>query len=87
MVLSKMRKKKVITFNILGCCINRDIFRLNNLEDKYKVNKFIQFVNPYSIVDDHSINLRQEELDIFAWTNFIKRNVCFDFNKQVQEII
>lgn len=80
----------MITFNILGCCILRDIFRINPCEEKFKVNKFIQSVSPVSIVEEmqNQNRLEIEDLAMFEeWSNFTKRNVCFDFNKSVQKTI
>lgn len=78
-----------ISFNIIGCCVCRDIFRLNP-DKNFNVDKFVQFVSPLSIIDetkDENI-LSAEELGIFDWTNFCKRNFCFDINKgQVENFV
>ena len=78
-----------ISFNIIGCCVCRDIFRLNP-DENFNVDKFVQFVSPLSIIDetkDENI-LSAEELGIFDWTNFCKRNFCFDINKgQVENFV
>lgn len=78
------------TINILGCCICRDIFRVNECSDKYKVNKFIQSVSPVSIVEKSTSKtiLSQNSLDYFTErSNFAKRNIMHDFNKSVKETI
>ncbi len=76
-----MMQREAISFNIVGCCVCRDIFRLNPCE-KFKVDKFVQFVSPLSIVDDSKSEslFTIEDLDVFEWTNFVKRNVYFDFH-------
>lgn len=78
-----------ITFNIIGCCVCRDIFRLNP-DENFKVDKFVQFVSPLSIVDERKEKniLKIEELEMFEWTNFCKRNFCFDINReQVEDFV
>ena len=40
-----------ISFNIIGCCVCRDIFRLNP-DENFNVDKFVQFVSPLSIIDE-----------------------------------
>ena len=75
------------TVNILGCCILRDAFRIADTTKKYTVGKFYQFVSPISICSPKtSLDLTAEDLEIFDWKNFIKRNVCSDFNKDVMKI-
>jgi len=76
------------TVDILGCCILRDIFRVADVEQGYKVNKFYQFISPVSIVEESPKTLRlvQDELSMFEWSNFIKRNICSDFNKNVPAV-
>lgn len=69
------------TFSIVSCCICRDIFRLNPCEN-FKVNKFVQFVSPLSFIDDSKSDMlfTMEDLAIFDWSNFVKRNVYLDFH-------
>ena len=49
--------EREVVFNILGCCICRDIFAipesafLGNQNTKYKVNKFYQFSSPISFTE------------------------------------
>ena len=78
----------MITFNILGCCICRDIFRLNP-DEKFKVNKFIQYSNPISTVDEkqNQKRLKSEDLDDVIETGFVKRCLCYDFNKNIMSTI
>ena len=80
----------MVTINILGCCICRDIFRINDHPEKYKVNKFIQSVSPVSIVEKERSRevLSMNSLDYFTQrSNFAKRNILHDFNKTVKETI
>ncbi len=73
------------TFNILGCCILRDIFRINECsKEKYAVKKFIQFCNPISMVNtQNALNITEEDLNDFDWSGFCKRCFSFDNNKTV----
>ena len=79
------------TINILGCCVCRDIFRINEESaEKYSIHRFIQYINPFSIVEkeNEKVILNQEELEVFQdKSNFVKRCVAFDFNKSVQDVI
>lgn len=74
--------------NILGCCILRDVFRIADKEQKYKVNKFYQSVSPLSITESppKSLRITPEDLSAFGWSNFVKRNVCADFNKNIVSV-
>lgn len=76
------------TFNILGCCVCRDIFRICETEE-YKVLKFIQSINPVSFCEQpqNQQRLNQEDLGFVNWSNFGKRNLCIDANKNVFAII
>lgn len=77
-----------ITFNIVGCCVCRDIFRICP-DDNFKVEKFNQFSNPVSFLDFplNQNRLALEDLTFLDWSNFVKRNVCLDFNKSVIDYI
>ncbi len=70
------------TFDIVGCCICRDIFRLNP-DENYKVNKFIQYVSPITfIASKPSRMLISEEEMTFAYSsNFSRRCSAQDINK------
>ncbi|MBE5768557.1 MAG: hypothetical protein E7333_03090 [Clostridiales bacterium] len=76
------------TFNVLGCCILRDIFRIAK-DEEMKVNTFVQSCSPASIVEDkqNQGRLSQDALSRYDWSNFTKRNVCLDINKEVQQRI
>ena len=80
--MQRGQRSMSISFNIIGCCVCRDIFRLFPHKD-FKVDKFIQFVSPVSIIDDTKKEdiIHIDDLKIFDWSNFIKRNLCFDINR------
>ncbi len=69
------------SFSIIGCCVCRDVFRLNPC-DEFVVDKFIQTVSPIAMVDKnkdaHILDI--SDLSSFTWSNFQKRNLCFNFN-------
>ena len=72
--------------DILGCCVLRDAFRVANSPD-YHVGKFYQFVNPVSIVSTPAkFELTSEALSRYEWTNFVKKCVCSDFNKNIPQV-
>lgn len=74
----------MITFNILGCCILRDIFRIADKIQKFKVTKFYQSTGPISFCEVPKNRISQEILgNNFEWTNFVKKCVCADINKTV----
>lgn len=76
------------TFNILGSCILRDIFRI--VPDKnYKINQFIQFNSPISFMEEQPRQSRVEleQLQFENYSTFRKRCICIDFNKTTRDII
>lgn len=80
--------KEKSTFNLLGCCVIRDAFRIGDIHQKYKVLKFYQFTNPISFCQKSKIRLAQEDFTgWFDWANFIKKCVCADINKTVLDDI
>ncbi len=78
----------MITVNILGCCILRDIFRINeDSKDKYTVKKFVQFSNPISMLDEKGIDIFEKDFEEYSWSGFVKRCVSFDNNKTIFDTI
>lgn len=78
------------TIDILGCCICRDIFRINESSEKYIINKFIQSVSPVSIAEKNISRriISLNSLECFPQrSGFAKRNILYDFNKTVKEDI
>lgn len=81
---------KPITLNLIGCCIIRDLFRIADKNQKYKIVKFIQSVSPFSFCDEKQnvTRITPDELFCFDdWSNFSKRNFCIDACKTVFSLI
>ncbi|WP_370790441.1 DUF6270 domain-containing protein [Bilophila wadsworthia] len=67
------------TFSIMGSCVSRDIFSINDCQE-YTINRFIQSVSPISasvspVIDMDYQDLIVEVIDNFNITSFYKR--CF----------
>ena len=75
------------TFNILGCCILRDIFRIVPNE-AYQVLRFIQSVSPVSFMEEPQNQQRIEQSSLMIDRSpFVKRMLCHDINKTVLDAI
>lgn len=77
-------ESKKTSINIWGCCVSRDsvAFRQN----KYVVPRFVQFISPLTVFDGNKIPLSLENFsDYPEVTNFCKRCICLDANKNAAE--
>jgi len=65
-------------FNIMGACVPRNAFNYDT-ENKHKVNKYISFVSPYSVIQKPL----DMEFDKESWndTRWLTNNVYYDFTK------
>lgn len=79
----------MVTFNILGCCASRE--PINNLQKLVKgveVNQYVAFINPISLFSQKGEReMSIDDLKDYSISNFRKRNLCFDVNKQALEYL
>ena len=79
---------KMVTLNLIGSCITRDIFRIGDTAQRFKILKFCQFSSPASFCEPEKIKITQDELSTFCnCSNFTKRCLCHDINKSVLSAI
>lgn len=69
-----------ITFSTLGSCVTRDIFRICDIEHKFKIVKNVGFISPLSIFATIAEPLEAlvESIDNSNISNFEKRNITLD---------
>ena len=88
-VQPKETENKLLTFSILGTCCARDMIGVAG----FKVNRFVQDVNPISLLHRSFFNdgFKLDEKNIVNYlvdpklNNFFRRNTILDFNKSVYE--
>ena len=90
-------EKHPIGISILGSCVSRDLFEIpvsHCLSGEYKVERFIQSVNPFSAIspklDEEIENSFLEQIPFSSAINFYKRccklditKTCFEYLKEV----
>lgn len=75
----------MISFNILGCCVTRMAMTalIEKFPDKIKVNQYVSSTNPISLCSaGNSRRIEPDELNGYDLSNFRKRCVCLDNNKE-----
>ena len=78
----------MITLNLIGSCITRDLFRIGDTAQRFKILKFCQFSSPASFCESENIRITPDELSNFCNNhNFTKRCLCHDINKSVLSAI
>lgn len=74
------------TFNILGCCVTRDIFSMHKNDGGYKINQYVNEFSPLFALDyglDVDYNI-YNSIDISSiCSNFIKRCTYLDVTKNI----
>lgn len=77
----------MVTFNVFGNCVSRDIFNYFT-GGGVKVLQYSGFVNPISMFSDKGeFEMKPEELKEFTGPDFYKRILCQDVNKTSFEYI
>ena len=72
----------MISFNIFGDCVSRDILTPLVERGGVQVLQYVSFSNPFAAVSPKSKNeIQIGNLEKFASTNFDRRCMCLDFNK------
>ena len=72
--------------SIIGICCSRDVFGMQNNDGGYTIDRFVQSVNPVALQMESMLKNKDYELpeSIFEGkTNFYKRNISLDLNKNV----
>lgn len=72
----------MISFNVVGCCVSRDI--LNPLIDRggVQVLQYSGFASPVSMFSGKGdFEISMEDMRDYQGPNFYKRSLCFDINK------
>ena len=73
----------MITVNIVGSCICRDVFSFDQNSD-FKVNKFFQCSSPYSIAsEEFPDELKINDAELRNKSKWIRSCVCADVNKTI----
>lgn len=74
------------TFNILGCCVTRDIFSMHQNDGGHKVNQYINEFSPlFSLENGLDLDYdKYNSIDISSISsNFIKRCTYLDITKNI----
>lgn len=72
----------MISFNIFGDCVSRDILSPIVDQGEVQVLQYLSFTNPISAVSEkRDMEIQIKDLENCAASNFDKRCLCLDFNK------
>lgn len=74
----------MITFNVWGNCMSRDIFNPLQNENRYKVLQYVGVGSSHPISafsDKYERNVTPQDIKDYNISNFEKRCFCQDFNK------
>lgn len=73
----------MVTFNILGDCVSRDMLDSLIGRGMAQVNQYVSFSSPISICSSKAnFEINMEDLDNYESSDFRKRCMCLDVNKQ-----
>ena len=77
---------KKISISVWGCCVSRD--SLAYRQDKYFIPRFVQSISPYSVMSGRKIECNIGDFAEYPQiSNFFKRNICLDANKNAVEYL
>lgn len=76
-----------ISFNILGCCVLRDIFGMQEADGGYTVNRYVQIPSPVSCVTPSPLIAQPSDECFEGVSPFVKRCTVLELHKQVFDFL